>query len=330
LYSPPCVHTILCYITHVQRGIGQMSVAELPGQQRDPGRGGIFLAALSLSAGMIAGAGIIGIISYLSGGEFLFVAIGAAFAAVGAIFYSIVVLLLMTLSPADGSRAWRKSWVIALIGFSYQLVPLSVAWLITVYSSEVPNKEPDFRGWFLAAVLLAVVVPLLCLKRTRTSGRGIHVIHRGRWVIGISAALFVYGAVWGLGSRLQTRRLDRDCNEVIAWVKLGHPDPGCYLNLKLPPALSHLAIDDSVDAAVLEDGRIVLLFRTVVGWIGGWGGFVYSSGPLEPSEVGLSRPDQGFVNNWGYPPLRIAGLGDSATCVFKRLNPHEYIVGDDD
>jgi MFS family permease len=314
-------------IARAQRGICQMSIAELPSQQRYPGQGGIVLAALSLSAGMIAGAGIIGIISYFSGGEFLFVAIGAAIAAVAASFYSIVVLLLMTLGPANGSRVWRKSWIIALIGLSYQLVPVAVASLITVYSSEVPDKEPDFRAWFLAAILLAVVVPLLCLKRTRPSRLGIHITHHARWVIGISAVLLVYGAVWNLGSHLQTRRLDRDCNEVIAWVKLGHPDPGCHLNLKLPPALAHLATDGTVDAAVLEDGRTVLLFRTDVGWIGAWEGFVYCTGPLRPSEVGLSPPDPEFVNKWGYPPLRIEGLGDAATCVFKRLNPHEYVVG---
>jgi hypothetical protein len=276
---------------------------------------------------MIAGTGIVCIISYLTSGEFFFVAIGAAFAAIGTSLYSTVVLLLMAFGPADGSRVWRKSWIIALIGLSYQMVPVAVASLITVYSSDVPNREPDFRAWFLVAILLAVVVPLLCVKRTRTSRQQIHISHHARWLIGIMLALLVYGSVWGLENRLQARRLDRDCNEVIAWVKLGHPGPGCYVNLKLPPALAHLAIDGSVDAVVLEDGRTVLLFRTNIGWIGAWDGFIYCSGPLRLSEVGLSPPDPGFVNNWGYPPLRIAGLGDSATCVFKRLNPHEYVVG---
>ena len=145
-----------------------MSVAELPSQQRHPARGGIVLAALSLSAGMIAGTGIVCIISYLTSGEFFFVAIGAAFAAIGTSLYSTVVLLLMAFGPADGSRVWRKSWIIALIGLSYQMVPVAVASLITVYSSDVPNREPDFRAWFLVAILLAVVVPLLCVKRTRT------------------------------------------------------------------------------------------------------------------------------------------------------------------
>jgi MFS family permease len=304
-----------------------MSVAELPSQQRYPGRGGIVLAALSLSAGMIGGAGIVGIITYSSGGEFLFFAIGAAIAAVGASLYSTVVLLLMALGPADGCRKWRKSWIIALIGFSYQLVPVAAASLITVYSSEVPNREPDFRAWFLAAIVLAVVVPLLCVKRTRPSRQQIHISHHARWVIGIMVALLVYVAVWVLENRLQTRRLDRDCNEVIAWVKLRHPGPGRYLNLTLSPTLTHLAIDGSVDAAVLEDGRTVLLFREDIGWIGAWDGFIYCSGPLTPSEVGINPPDPAFVNNWGYPPLRVAGLGDSATCVYKRVNPREYIVG---
>jgi hypothetical protein len=59
---------------------------------------------------------------------------------------------------------------------------------------------------------------------------------------------------------------------------LGWQEPACaagiYPKLSLPPAQAHLAADGLVDAAVLADGKVVLLFRTEIGWIGAWGGFV--------------------------------------------------------
>ena len=274
------------------------------------------------------GAGIVGVISYWSIGigEFLFPAIGGAIAAVG-MSICITIMLLLMIKRVDGPLMPRKSLMIALIGLSCQLIPIAIASLVKVYSTEVPTREPDFLAWFLAVIFLSMVVPFLCVKRISPSQQQISISHHGRWVIGIMAALLVYGAVWSLGNRQQTRRLDRDCNAVIVWVKLGHPNPGCYLNLKLPPAFAHLSIDGLVDAAELKDGRLVLLFCTNIGWIGAWDGFIYGSGPLTPSEVGLNPPDPAFVNNWGYPPLRIVGLAGNATCVYKRVNPREYIVG---
>jgi hypothetical protein len=121
--------------------------------------------------------------------------------------------------------------------------------------------------------------------------------------------------------------MERDCDDVIAWVKSNHPGAGAYPRLALPPGLAHLAAYGLVDAVAFSDGRVALLFQTDAGFISAWEGFIYCSGPLTAAEVGLDHPDPWFVKTWGYPELRTAGF-QPGVCVFAMLNTHEYIVGD--
>jgi hypothetical protein len=136
----------------------------------------------------------------------------------------------------------------------------------------------------------------------------------------------VYVAAWDLGSWLQARRFERDCNAIIAWVRSGHSATGVYKGLKLPPNLSSLAWDGLADAKILGDGNVLVAFQTEMPWISARQGVLFSSAPLRPSEVGLDRPNPWFVSTWGYPELRIDGLWDDA-CIFKTVNAHEYIIG---
>ena len=87
--------------------------------------------------------------------------------------------------------------------------------------------------------------------------------------------------------------IDRDCEQVIAWVRSSHPAPGSYPGLPMPAEFRWLSIHGAVDAVVLKDGRVVLLLKTLL--FGhdndSWKGIVYSSSPLKPGE--LYKDDRG-------------------------------------
>ena len=93
-----------------------------------------------------------------------------------------------------------------------------------------------------------------------------------------------------------------DCERVATWVKTTHPKSGTYPGLDLPSSFRSLATDGKVDAVVLSDGRIILLFKTSIGWKGNWSGFIYASSPLKSSEMGKDY--------YGRPKLMIVGLQD--------------------
>lgn len=252
-------------------------------------------------------------------------AVIAATMTVGACLYVTVALGGMSLFPRVTSLVPRKWWVIALIGVAYPLTAIGSAGLAEVYSSEVPLLDLDMKFLLIAAVLIAAVIPFLLIEKSPGSS---HIKMRtARWAIGLIACVFLYGAALVLGRRMQAARLERDCHAVVEWVKSEHAISGAYPKLALPLAMAHLAADGLVNGVVLPDGRVVLEFRTDIGWIGTWNGFVYCSGPMNANEVGLDRPDPWFVSNWGYPELRVAGLGDAGTCIVATMNPHEYLVG---
>ena len=65
---------------------------------------------------------------------------------------------------------------------------------------------------------------------------------------------------------LRERAIGRDCEPVISWVRSSHLVPGIHQNLTLPAEFRRQSADGRVDAVVLEDGRVILLLKTSLGW----------------------------------------------------------------
>ena len=127
---------------------------------------------------------------------------------------------------------------------------------------------------------------LFCWWRTpkRKGGR--------RIIAGVVLLMLLPASAVALNA-LREWAIDRDCEQVIAWVRSSHPAPGSYPGLPMPAEFRWLSIHGAVDAVVLKDGRVVLLLKTLL--FGhdndSWKGIVYSSSPLKPGE--LYKDDRG-------------------------------------
>ncbi len=142
-----------------------------------------------------------------------------------------------------------------------------------------------------------------------------------RWsVAGLCLCAAAVGGFYSLHALYQ-RRLLRDCDQVVAWVRATHPLAGKYPGLKLPPALRGLSDphDGTVDAVVLPDGRVFVLIRNSIGIHHNWWGFIHASAPLLPSEIGKDA--------YGRPQILIDGLDENF--VDEKVNDRHYNAGFD-
>ena len=74
-----------------------------------------------------------------------------------------------------------------------------------------------------------------------------------------------------------------------------------------------------VDAVVLPGGRIILLFKTSLGWHHNWSGVIYSSSPLQQSDVGQDA--------YGRPMIQVNGLEEHF--IERKVNDRHYEVAFD-
>jgi len=287
---------------------------------------GILLALPPLYAGLIVGAAIDCAVYYRSDGSLWDDVTFLLIMGFGCVCMTLV-LAGMSLGPGRQPLARRKWWVVALLSAAYSLIPMAVAALANFYWSEFPTTKPNFGIWFLVAFPIAFAMPLLMITRKRPSTHRRAGLRVALWAIGIIISIISYRAAWNVGIRFQSRKLNGDCAAVIAWVKSTHSAAGAYPQLSLPPPLAHLSTNGLVDAVVLKDGRVGLLFQAETPFLSYWRGFLYSSGPLTPSEVGLDHPDPWFLAHWGYPQLTIDGLPGG--CIYNVFNSQEYLVGMD-
>ena len=156
---------------------------------------------------------------------------------------------------------------------------------------------------------------LFCWWRTpkRKGGRGI--IASVVFLMLLAASAVVFNA-------LCERVVDRNCEGVIAWVRSNHPAPGGYPGLPMPAEFRWLSVDGEVDAVVLEDGRVILLLKTLLYGHDNtsWKGIVYSSSPLKPDELSKIG-DQGQWIRKGDAPQ------GAYYYIETKVNDHLYFVG---
>lgn len=147
-----------------------------------------------------------------------------------------------------------------------------------------------------------------------------------RWVLSIAALLTLLIVAVSFLRQWEQQAFERKCGQIISWVKANHSTPGNFLDLNLPPALNSLSADGQVHAVVLPDGRVVILLKTSIGWKQNFTGIVYTSAPLQPTEIRNYYYD-GEPEIWiNASPNTCPGNGLPEHCIKKKFNDHCYEV----
>jgi hypothetical protein len=218
----------------------------------------------------------------------------------------------------------RQSWTIVSLGVLYAIVPITLAALVTYYCSKIPSDGPTVGLTTGFVIPLALALPFLLVRRRENGSRPRK--QHAAWLAGLIVLCIIASlAASKRGAKSASRLRLRDCNAVVAWVRSTHTVPGDYKDLTLPSSLEYLSNDRRVEAVLLGDGRVVLLFQSETPWISFCRYTLFSSSPLTGYEVGVGHPDPWFTSHWGYPELRVAGLPNF--CIFSTLSANDYIVG---
>ncbi|SIO60424.1 hypothetical protein SAMN05444166_6387 [Singulisphaera sp. GP187] len=94
-------------------------------------------------------------------------------------------------------------------------------------------------------------------------------------------------------------------------------EPGMHFDVVLPPRLRPMTKMGTVDLFRTADGRMIVLFKTSIGWKGNYRGIVFSDTPLRSEEVvsgtGRDRPSSILIDNF-------------QTFIRKRINDRHYEV----
>ncbi len=93
---------------------------------------------------------------------------------------------------------------------------------------------------------------------------------------------------------------------------------GTHTAVDLPPSLGHLSQDGKVNAVVTPNGRLIVLFKTHIGWKENYEGFVYSDAPLRANELG--------TDSYGRSIIQIVGLDKDYPVIQKQLRTHWFEV----
>jgi hypothetical protein len=112
----------------------------------------------------------------------------------------------------------------------------------------------------------------------------------------IGVAVVVVAALLAIGRWAAQRKFERDCEKLALWVKSIHPNPGSYRDLDLPASMRSLSADNTVDAVVLPDGRVVLMLKASIGYKGNWSGVIYASGSVTSGEIGTDPDGLSHIN----------------------------------
>jgi hypothetical protein len=295
-------------------------------------RSAIQFSLLPLYAGILIGLGIDYVIwprstSLLDCCIFLVIIGGSClYFAVAMTLISAVSDIMFRTSPVG--NAWRlgprQSWTVFSFGVLYAIVPTTLAAVATCCWSKIPSDAPTITMTAEFFIPSGLVLPFFLVRQHQDGSRPRkrHVARlAGAIVLCVVAALAV--SKWGARSASHLRL--PDCTAVVAWVRSTHTAPGDYKDLTLPSSLEYLSNDGRVEAVLLSDGRVILLFQSETPWISFCRYTLFSSSPLTGYEVGVSHPDPWFTSHWGYPELRVAGLPNF--CIFSTLSPSDYVVG---
>jgi hypothetical protein len=171
----------------------------------------------------------------------------------------------------------------------------------------------------LSMGLLTLITPFLLIQWQRDSVPADTRSRRFRITpIRVLVAILSYVVVLMIGRWTAEARFDRDCEEIVAWVKASHPTPGNYLGLRLRDTQRLLTSDWTVHANVLADGRVLLELPESNGYGRDydWSGAIYASGPIKPSEIGVARD--------GRTQILIDGMPDHHA--IKQLDSRHFLI----
>ncbi|HZZ42554.1 MAG TPA: hypothetical protein VFE58_06430 [Tepidisphaeraceae bacterium] len=295
-------------------------------------RSAIQFTLLPLFAGLMIGLGVDYAIwnhstSYLDSFIFLLMMVASYLYFTFAIIVISAIAAVMDRTSVD-ANAWRieprRFSTIVLLGLSYAIVPVTLAAFANRYWSGNPSAIPTVTPSKDFLIPLGLVLPFFLVKRQNNGSRR-RKQRVVRWAGAIILCVGAFLAVLKRGTKQPSRDQLRDCNTVVAWVRSTHSDPGDYKNLTLPPSLDYLSNDGRVEAVLLTDGRVILLFQSEKPWISFCRYTLFSSTSLTGYEVGTDHPDPWFTPHWGYPELRVTGLPNF--CIFSKLSPNYYVVG---
>jgi len=217
--------------------------------------------------------------------------------------------------------AMRPWLVVTLLGIVVPVVPTMVLETGMLISLASP---PHWFGVAIGVVFLgvcgigALAAPLVAIDwRPPSAGARPRKTKRFLWRVGTAAvAVVLYVAIvrWS-GDAL----FDRECGKLADWIRSSHPSPGRSFTLTLPGARSNMAEDHRVHGATTTDGKVVFILKTSLGFHHNWDGYLYSSGPIAPNEIG---PD-----GWGRTQVRIPGL--PYHYIAKQRDSRHFVVGSD-
>ena len=111
---------------------------------------------------------------------------------------------------------------------------------------------------------------------------------------------------------------ENDFEMVIRELKTSGLATGSHPTIALPASLRHMSYNGTVSAVVTNDGRLIVLFKTSVGWKGNYDGFVYSDAPLKTSELS--------TDYYGRPIIAIDGLEGDCPVIHKQINSRWFEV----
>jgi hypothetical protein len=205
--------------------------------------------------------------------------------------YAFIVLLFTGFLSSHARRA-RPLWFTGMIGIMFQLFAGGLYELFNILCTVAsPSQSLVSVGFFSGAVIVffaGILLPfgLLRWRESQVTPRPTSHV-RARWltpllVLSLCAVMFI-AARWAA-----VRAFERDCREVAAWAKTTHPKAGSYTALPLPNSQRLLSGNGKVDAVLLADGRVVLVFRMSVSDSdnGHWSEIIYASGPIASAEIG--------------------------------------------
>jgi hypothetical protein len=233
----------------------------------------------------------------------------------------IISIVLFFLCCLSADRVVPRPWadVIAL-GMVVPVFAIGFGQLVHAqYGLIRANYQAEMNGFDLLAglsALLIIAMPFLLVRRGRTTESTGSPSPFRRYILAFAAPPIAALISSVVIQRIQARNFDRQCADLAVWVKANYPTPATHAGLKLPAQFQALAADSAVDAIVLPDGRVVVLLKTSF-----WGhdcssGIVYSSGPIQPSEIG---PD-------GYGRQQITFPGISSCYIEQKVDDRHFIV----
>lgn len=135
-------------------------------------------------------------------------------------------------------------------------------------------------------------------------------------------ALLLVGGVWFLHRQAENRQeaLYRD---VLAEIGPQLPEPGFAAKVPLSASYRSLTHDGTVEVVRTKDRRLIVLFKTSVGWKGNYTGEAVSDAPFQPrdfSETAYSEIKQLNRNEWQETPFIRTKINDHRVEVYFDLN----------